>query len=493
MGAVERIDEVLEHETVRVERRKPSYRFLLGFSLFVLTTATLFIRPGEIFPATESWPIFQVLILSTLAVAHPELIEQLRLEQLVRFPVLLCVLGMTVSIALSLVMQGDFYNARYGAFDYGKVAAYFFLLVALVNTLPRLRLFLGITIILILIMAVVAILSKYHIVHLYGAQTEIVRGDGGWNEATQSGTIFDQLQGWGIFSDPNDFALILVLAIIGALYFITESQSLLPRLLWCVPLATLMFAFALTKSRGGLLSLLAGLGIWMVSRFGMKRAIVLGIFVMPLLLAMVAGRQTNIDIGDANDTAQSRIRLWRDGIGFIKSSPIWGVGYNTYGLRTDNVAHNSYLHCYAELGFIGGTFFLGLFVLPIMGVCSPRTQKRFQRVGDFLMPPAEGLKAEEIPFDYLGPELAHLRSVILAIGVAYAVGLFSLSRSYACSTYLMLGMVVSLSMLIAAKNPGAVARLSTRMTLMLISASVFWLGFLVVFVKVMVKAAGGGH
>jgi O-antigen ligase len=317
-----------------------------------------------------------------------------------------------------------------------------------------------------------------------------VRGDGGWNEATQSGTVFDHLQGWGIFSDPNDFALILVLAILGTLYFIVESRSQLPRLLWFVPAGMLLFAFAQTKSRGGLLSLLAGLGVWMLSRFGMKRAILLGIIVMPMLLAMVAGRQTNIDIGDANDTAQSRIRLWRDGIGFIKSAPIFGVGYNTYGLLTDNVAHNSYLHCYAELGFVGGTFFLGLFVLPIMAVCSPRTQKRMQQVGDFLLPPTDALKAEEIPFDYLGPELAHLRSTILAIGVAYAVGLFSLSRSYACSTYLMLGMVVALGMLVSAKNPGAVARLSMRMVVMLVSASAFWLMFLVVFVKVMVKAAG---
>jgi O-antigen ligase len=485
------MERVFEHDAVRVERRRASYRFLLGFVLLVLTTATLFIRPGEIFPATESWPIFQVLIIAAIAVAHPELLEQLRSERLLRFPVLLCVLGMPVAIFLSHAMQRDFYHARNGALDFVKVAAYFFLLIALLNNIVRLRAFLAITVLLITTTAVMAVLAKYQVWHIHGAQVEIVRGDGGWDESLGQGKIFDQLQGWGIFSDPNDFSLILVLALLGALYFITRSGSFLMRMLWCPPAAMLMFAFALTKSRGGLLSLLAGLAVWMLSRFGMKRAMLLGIIVMPMLLAMVAGRQTNIDIGDENDTAQSRIRLWRDGIGFIKSAPMFGVGYNTYGWRTDNVAHNSYLHCYAELGFFGGTFFLGLFVLPLMALCSAKTQRRLRSVGDFLMPPADVLKAEEIRRGRVGQELDHLRSTILAIGVAYGVGLFSLSRSYACSTYLMLGLVVSLGMLISVKNPVAVARFSTRLVVMLVSASAFWLVFLYAFVKVMVKATGG--
>ena len=110
-------------------------------------------------------------------------------------------------------------------------------------------------------------------------------------------------------------------------------------------------------------------------------------------------------------------------------------------------------------------------------------------LGAIFLPPV--LAAEpvvEIPVDR---EVDRLRSCMIAIGVAYGVGLFSLSRSYACSTYLMLGMLCSMHAIVAAKNPGALARLSGRTVALLIGASTGWLAFLYVFVKLVVKA--GGH
>src|SRR5688572_11515516 len=113
MGAGEPIDQVLEPGMLRVARRRSSYscRFPLGYGFFLLTTATLFLRPAEILPALEDWPIFQILILTTVAIAHPEMLEQLQLERLVRFPVLLCVLGMPLAIGLSQLVQLNLYGA----------------------------------------------------------------------------------------------------------------------------------------------------------------------------------------------------------------------------------------------------------------------------------------------------------------------------------------------------------------------------------------------
>jgi len=465
-----------------------SPRHVVGYTFFLLTTATLFIRPGEILARADGWPVFQVLILAALGMSLPAVMQQLSWGNLVRFPALLCVLAMTVAIAISRARLMDWYGARTGAADFSKVVVYLILLVALVDSVERLRGFLKFTIWMIVAMSVLAVLGYYGIVHVHSMQAVIVRGDGGYDAETGGGLVFRQLQASGIFSDPNDFALILVLAFMGTLYLISEAQTLSMRFFWCMPAAMLAFSFALTKSRGGLLSLLAGVVVWLVSRFGLKRAIFTLVFVLPLLFAAFAGRQTNINL-DANDTAQSRIRLWRDGIGFIESSPVFGIGYNLYSERTDNVAHNSYLHCYAELGFLGGTFFFGAFVLTLVSVASPEMQRRLSWLGEFILPPTQ--YAQERPvLTRLPIETEHLRSSLLAIGAAYAVGLFSLSRSYACSTYLMLGMLISMSMLIASQNPSMVARFSGRLVGVIVGVSGCWLVFLYVFVKLVVRAAG---
>ena len=48
----------------------------MGYFLFVLVTATLFVRPAEIFPAVYAWPIYEYLILACLAVSLPGVLKQ---------------------------------------------------------------------------------------------------------------------------------------------------------------------------------------------------------------------------------------------------------------------------------------------------------------------------------------------------------------------------------------------------------------------------------
>jgi O-antigen ligase len=248
----------------------------------------------------------------------------------------------------------------------------------------------------------------------------------------------------------------------------------------------LLFAFALTKSRGGLLSLVGGVGVWMLSRYGWRRAMLLGVLVAPIVLVAFAGRQTEISLDEG--TAQSRLMHWRDGIGMVKSSPVTGVGYGMFSDLSGNAAHNSFLHCYAELGFLGGTLFFGLFLLPILALTSTKTQAFLQSVGEFIIPPAQVLAEERQPLRELDQETDRLRSCMLAIIIAYGIGLFALSRSYAVSTYLMLGMVCAMGIIIAGKNPAAVKRLTTRTVAILITTSGCWLVFLYLLVKLLLKA-----
>src|SRR5687767_7736029 len=49
----------------------------LGFVLFLLVNAVLFIRPAEVFPSLQALPIYEVLILGALVTSLPVVIRQM--------------------------------------------------------------------------------------------------------------------------------------------------------------------------------------------------------------------------------------------------------------------------------------------------------------------------------------------------------------------------------------------------------------------------------
>jgi O-antigen ligase len=140
------------------------------------------------------------------------------------------------------------------------------------------------------------------------------------------------------------------------------------------------------------------------------------------LFVVFAGRMTSISASEG--TGQSRIQLWSDGLMFFQQAPLFGIGMNYYPYVSRHVAHNSYIHCYAELGILGGTLFLGAFYFALLGLYRARPEPTVEERPD------------------ADPELGRLHAFLMAMLVSYAVGIFFLSRSYVVPTYLMLGLSV---------------------------------------------------
>ena len=72
----------------------------LAFLLFLLTTATLFLRPAELFIWLEGAPIYEALILGTFVLSFQSFLAHFRQFMLARQPITLCVLGVFAAIAL---------------------------------------------------------------------------------------------------------------------------------------------------------------------------------------------------------------------------------------------------------------------------------------------------------------------------------------------------------------------------------------------------------
>lgn len=424
----------------------------IRFTLFLLLNAVLFIRPGEILPALEGWPIYNVVMLGCLLTSLPVVIRQLSPSHLKSHPGILAVLAMLPAIMLSQIFRGDFYTARMGATDFLKVIIYFLLLTGLVNSPARLGRFLFAIVLFIIAIAGIAALNFHGVIQVAGIEAR----DRAMGE-DQDGNVLSvvQLYGPGIFNDPNDLSLILSAALLILIHFAFDTRSWVRRFVLLAACVIPGYAFALTNSRGGFLAFASGMGVLCVSRFGWKRSMPLALVGLPLMLVLFGGRMTNISF-DEDDTGHGRIMIWRDGFVVMKSSPIFGIGYDEFAEEMGHVAHNSFVHAFTELGLVGGTIFTAAFYIPISTI---------RRVRPHLDP-------------NMPDSLVRWRPILLAILTSYVIGLCSLTRCYTISTYMILGLCAAYCAILGANPPMTVVRLDAaylrRLILVGLSCLIFF-------------------
>jgi len=215
-----------------------------------------------------------------------------------------------------------------------------------------------------------------------------------------------------------------------------------------------------TGSRGGLMSAAAACLAFLPARFGWRNSLPLIGAVALVLCAPIWGRQNTLNLDNPDDTFQSRLGLWSDAFDVIRSAPLFGVGQGKLVDAIGQVAHNSFLHAFADLGLFGGMLFIGAFYLVVRGVW---------RVS---------------PVD---AELARLRPYVLAVIVGYAAGLLTLSRCYTVPTQLLLGLATVYVVLASAAGRTAVPRLDWSCLRRIGSVGGLFLCATYVFVRVMIR------
>ncbi|MFO0888503.1 MAG: O-antigen ligase family protein [Isosphaeraceae bacterium] len=382
----------------------------MGFWLFVLVNGTLLVRPADLIPGLNNLPIYNVLIVSCLAATYSQIIKELEKRSLAETPISACVLGLFGMLLLSNLARFDLALMKETGVEFAKVVLYYLMLLSVIDSAARLERFLEALTVFALIVAGLALCQYHGYVDLPALQVlERVDydDDGGASHSTQ-------LRSVGIYNDPNDLCLLLGMGVVIALYAIIERKGFL-RFLWAGPLGVLLYALILTRSRGGFLALLVSLFCLFVSRFGLKKAVPLAALALPGLMLMSGGRQTEISVGQG--TAQERMEKWKQGLILFTHRPITGIGVNRYADEVGLVAHNSYVHAYVEMGFPGGTLFVGLFYFAFEGL-----RARYY----------EGLEEYD-------ESLFRLRPYLIAMIASYATGIFSLSRNYIVPTYIIFG------------------------------------------------------
>ncbi len=426
-----------------------------GLMFLLLAAATLLLRPTELFPALDGIPLYEGFVFGCLVAGLPRVVEQLAWRAVFGNAIVLLALVLVPAVMLSHLSSLNTYDARFGGAEMAKACLLFLLVIVLVRSPAKLRATLLAVVISLFGLTVLAVLQFHGLIDLPALQPVEQ-----WRRGSDP---LLRLSAVGVFNDPNDYSLVLVIAIVVCAYGMGERRAGRAAMLFIPAFLLFAYALVLTQSRGGLISGAAALLAFLPARYGWRNALPLACVLLPVLVVAFWGRATSVNLGDRGDTFQTRLELWSESLDAFRSAPLFGIGQEKMVDRIGQVTHNSFLQAYAEMGLLGGTAFIGLFYLLL------------------------GALWRAAPQD---PELARLRPFVLALTAGYAAGLLSLSRCYAVPTQLIVALGTVYLLLAARAGAATLPRWDWACFRRVAGVGLLFLAATYVFVRIMIVRGG---
>jgi putative inorganic carbon (HCO3(-)) transporter len=445
----------------------------MAYLLFLLVNVALFVRPGEVVPAWQGLEIYYYVIVACLVFAAPAIVEYLLKYPLETQLITLCVFGLLIAVLLPPLLAWDLDELQRTGVAFLKVVAYYLIAVSVITTPARLRGLIATLVVCCTALAVVTLLRYYQVLEvprIKAAAVETMIGPSGET------IIIQRMQGTGIFQDPNDLCVMLAAALPWALYLIAADRSWLLRIVWVAIVLVYAYTIYLTKSRGGLIGVLAGLGTYVWWRHGWQRAVVLGFLCLPAVAVVFAGRHAAMDAKEG--TAQTRIQLWSDWLYEARANMPLGMGMQLPkeiageedksalpGEIQGHLAHNAYLQAFSDMGLMGGCLFLGMYGLTLLSI------HRVGTGGSIIVDPGQ----------------RQLQPFLLASATGYAIGLLALSLTYTVPTYLIPALAVAFMRTTVCHPPQQPLRFDERMLFWMAAAGFCFLVWVYVVVRLFVN------
>lgn len=175
--------------------------------------------------------------------------------------------------------------------------------------------------------------------------------------------------------NENDLGLMLALSVPMSIYLLTRRKTVLTSVLCWLHLGVCLTAILLSGSRGALLSVVVGLGLFpLIMRYlprwqrwalllGCAAGLGCGIYLLP---ESTWTRFLSIDAAMSHGTLSHRTQLWYAGLEVFRNHSLIGVGAGAYGsailkaVDIPLVAHNTFLSLLVELGVIGDLLLVSL-------------------------------------------------------------------------------------------------------------------------------------
>ena len=261
--------------------------------------------------------------------------------------------------------------------------------------------------------------------------------------------------------DPNDIALLQVMALPLIVYLYSTSGRRLKLLLGGMALLCL-YGVVLTQSRGGFLALVAA-GSLILLRSSMSRSAKLSIVAVGIVvfgvLAGTAWKERIRTMWDPqteyDQTAGGRTEIWKASLVLLATHP-WGVGIDNFvtaeglshgGVGKWSASHNTFLEIAVELGVVG----LVIFIRLLKGAMKTLRQIKVSihpRAPTVFVRKVASRPAMKAPREL--DERGHLSQLAEAVEITlwgFIVGGFFLSQAYSATLYIMLALSLVLARL----------------------------------------------
>jgi hypothetical protein len=280
------------------------------------------------------------------------------------------------------------------------------------------------------LLMLVCIIAACLMVHNGMVQLESPDGLGWTNTAHERGRITYI----GIFSDPNDLGMFLVMVMPFVAYFMYK-QSVAMKVIWMSVLLWLCYGVYMTNSRGTLLGTFTLCGSLFLVKYGWKKSLIAGAIFAPVALVIMTSFR---EISAEDSSSQGRLDAWYAGYEMLVGSPIWGVGKGLFMEHHMRTAHNSAVQVMAEMGFVGLFLWAGFIYLTIKMLLDIR---QFMKIDEVQFEPGPPSEQARIRSEIAGNK--EIALVLLFSFVAYGVTAFFLSRAYAPVLFIYTGFAVA--------------------------------------------------
>jgi probable O-glycosylation ligase (exosortase A-associated) len=350
----------------------------------LLFTALLYLRPQDIIPFLTPLHLARLVAGFTILVLIFKnanklscLIKNSTQTTLMHILIFVMLISITTSIWKS--------NSMNHFINFIKVYMGFFLVMNLADSIKRMKGIAWVMVISGFAIGIMSVLNYLQGVNVVGVNNR-VRGFVG-----------------GMFNNPNDLALCLLMLMPFAYFFFARSKSVFLKIFSIFCMIFFFFGFIFTKSRGGALALF-GMLLFIFLRSRNKVKVAIGILLFAILFLTFApsgylDRIKTIPTSHKSDDASiSRMDAWKAGIRMMTHRPLgvgignFGEGFVKYrppdaidlpGLR--RAAHNAFIEIGGESGFIGLLVFILLILASARSLDKAKKiliQSKFKNIQD---------------------------------------------------------------------------------------------------------------
>lgn len=325
----------------------------IGIFLF---TFIVYFRPYELIPALSSLnSIASIIAIATILIY---LATQFRLGKLLTVftTEVKCILFLffsailTMPFALDPSLSWDLFSLRFG-----KIILIFIIMVNVLSTPRRLKGLMWLSI-------AIGVMISYQAIGLY--QQGVFKTEG-----YRVTVDFN-----GMFGNPNDMALHMVLFIPIAVAFGIISKNKISKLVYFVSAGLMVAGILVTQSRGGFLGLLA-VSIALVWKLGKEQRLKVGAIALVVGLLVIAFAPGNYGLRimsifipglDPVGSSEQRTELQKQSLLVTLRHPL-GIGFGNFPIVGigNHETHNAYTQVSAELGWLALAAYVILIVSPL--------------------------------------------------------------------------------------------------------------------------------